>query len=431
MKIIEPSELLPKHNKHYGALYTTLTVPSIMNTFTLSVGYMKDWFMNKFAKDFFKATNVDESHMMKAFDRAKINQNLKIMKPSLFISPRINMEFDRENIDLNMYGLNRRVTRSQIDHSFFQDREKNMYLSVALESCEMTFGFKIRLSSRSIQLDIANYMNKAFAIGTTQGKYTDLDFHIPYSTVLTIAKDAGFTVTSKGIENLPEFMRYLNSHSSQPILYKFTPLTGHHDFFVRLQNFYIHLDCKDRLSLDDGEQEGQLMSNYMIDMNVTMHIGMPKVYAYYSSNKHNDIEIETRDESNTALYSLLVPNIEDYNSKGWDNYLQTTVFEEDRSKPLEIEFEDLFKGGDVGRLIEYNNSIYVSSSSFIEIKLFNNAKEIDYTIDWKNQKIVTKNRVEDENTTMVVYVDRSYVNQQIITLDALYGDKLRDSKNQR
>ena len=405
---------------NYGKLYNNLTVPSVMNTFSMGVAFMQHWFMREFDDGFFKATNVDESHVMKAYDKSKMLQNLKKMKPSLFISPRLNIEYDRDAIDLNMFGLKQYTRRDNVKMAFFQDKEKNMYLGLAVEEAEISFNFRVRLSSRAQQLDISNRMNKAFRIGTTQEQYLNMDFHIPYSTMMNIAKDAGFEVTDSGVTNMVDFMKYLNSHSAYPILYKYRTLNGQYEFFVRIDNLYAHINTKDRLSLDDGEQEGQLVSNYMIDMQAILHIPTPKVYSYFSVEEHNNYDIETQTESTVGLYSIKMPNIPEKNSKNWYEYLHTTIYDEDMTKPLTVEFEELFKGSKIGDLIKYNNSIMVSSSTFVEVKLFNSGEEIDFTISWKDQVITTKEKVKSYNTEMVVYVDLGYVNEQSIVINKLY-----------
>lgn len=412
-------------NKIYNKLYTNLTIPSMMNTFSMSVAYMQNWFQSKFDTNFFKATNIDESHVMKAYNKAKMIQNLKRLKPSLFISPKLNIEYDRDNVDLNMYGLKQYTRRDSVNRAFFQDKEKNMYLTLGTEETEIAFSFRVRLSSRAQQLDIANYMNKAFRIGTTQGLDCSMDFHIPYSTIILIAQDAGFIIQDSIIQNLAEFIKYMNSHSSYPILYKFRSVNGKHEFFVRVDNLYTHIDTKDRLNLDDGEQEGQLMSNYMIDMQCILHMAAPRAYAYFSIYEHNSIDIETQTDTSVGLYSIkLSANIPDSNSKGWNKYINTVIYEENISSPLVIEFKELFQGGNIGKLIIYNNDLLISPSIFIDIKLFNDGKEIDYIINWNEQTITTKNNVTNFNTDMVIYVDLLYINEQMISLDKLYGQNI-------
>ena len=57
-------------------LYSSIAVPSTMNGYSMACAYMQRWFLKRFDKNYFKTINVDETHMSRAFDRAKILKNL-------------------------------------------------------------------------------------------------------------------------------------------------------------------------------------------------------------------------------------------------------------------------------------------------------------------------------------------------------------------
>lgn len=426
-RLVNSSDIFPKKKLSYGKLYSSLSIPSVMNTFSITTSIMRDWFLEKFNKDYFKAINIDESHAFKAFKSANITANLKKMKPSLQIIPRMNFSYNREMVDLHYGGLNNYVITDNIDRSFFKDMEKNMYLGLDLDQAEMNFTFRIRVQSRAEQIDIAKYIKMAFGIGTTQNKFVDIDFHIPYQCMLYIAKDAGFEIKDNKIQDIAEFLSYMNRYSSCPILYKFQTLTGQKDFFVRIPNMYIHINCKEDLDLDDGETEGQLRSNYIIEMQTMVHIGMPKLYAYMSHNKYQNV-IETENVEAVVLYDIKLPTIPDTNEKGWNRYLETEVYEENIDKPLKIEFSELFEGSKIGDLIKYNNEAYITSSIFIDMKLYNDGEEVQYTINWSKQVLETRYPLNHLTSYLVVYVDLEYVNNQIINMDKLYSDRVRNSK---
>ena len=426
-RLVNSQDIFPKKTPSYGKLYASLSIPSAMNTFSITTSIMKDWFLEKFDKEYFKAINIDESHAFKAFKDASITAKLKTSKPSLQIIPRMNFDYNREMIDLHYGGLNNYVITDAVNRSFFQDREKNMYLVLDLDQAEMNFTFRVRVKSRAEQIDIGKYMKMAFGIGTTQNRYVDIDFHVPYQCMLNIAKDAGFTIEDNKIQDIAEFLSYMNRYSSCPFLYKFQTLTGQKDFFIRIPNMYMHINCKDDLDLDDGEVEGQLKSNYIIEMQVLVHIGMPKLYAYMSHNKYQNI-IETENVDGIVLYDIKLPTIPDTNSKGWIRYLETEVYEENIDKPLRIEFAELFEGSKIGKLIEYNNKAFITSSIFIDMKLYNDGEEVQYTINWTKQVLETRYPLNHLTSYLVIYVDLEYVNNQIINMEKLYSDRVRNNK---
>lgn len=425
-RLVNSHDIFPKKKPSYGKLYASLSIPSAMNTFSITTSIMKNWFLEKFDKKYFQAINVDESHSFAYFKDPSITAKLKQMKPSLQIIPRMNFDYNREMVDLHYGGLHTFIISDGIDRSFFKDSEKNMYLAMELDQAEMNFTFRVRVQSRAEEIDIAKYMKMAFAVGTTQNKFIDIDFHIPYQCMVNIAKDAGFDIVDNKIQDIGEFLTYMNRHSTCPILYKFQTLTGQRDFFVRITDMYMHINCKEDLDLDDGESEGQLKSNYIIEMPVQVHIGMPKLYAYMSHNKYQNV-IETEDVKGIVLYDIKLPTIPDTNNKGWTRYLETEVYEDNVDKPLRIEFSELFEGSKIEKLIKYNNEAYITSSIFIDMKLYNDGDEVEYSINWTKQVLETRYPVKQYSSYLVVYVDLEYLNNQLINMDRLYADRVRDN----
>ena len=82
----------------------------------------------------------------------------------------------------------------------------------------MNIGFKVRLNSRSQQLDTYNRMELFCRNGATQYEYISVDFHIPKAIILNIAKRAGFEVANDNVVNIIDFLAYLNFHSDIPFL---------------------------------------------------------------------------------------------------------------------------------------------------------------------------------------------------------------------
>ena len=161
-------------------------------------------------------------------------------------------------------------------------------------------------------------------------------------------------------------------------------------------------------------------------MPVQVHIGMPKLYAYMSHNKYQNV-IETEDVEGIVLYDIKLPTIPDTNNKGWTRYLETEVYEDNVDKPLRIEFSELFEGSKIEKLIKYNNEAYITSSIFIDMKLYNDGDEVEYSINWTKQVLETRYPVKQYSSYLVVYVDLEYVNNQLINMDRLYADRVRDN----
>lgn len=408
-------------------LYSSISIPSTVHSYSIAVEYMKDWFISKFNKDYFKTVHIEGKHVFDDFrSNPDITSNLKKLKPSVAITPQLEFDFNRDNLDLYQFGLKTYSRRSKLESSFFKDKERNMYLSLSLEQLQMNFNYRIRVSSRAQQVDLFKYIQMAFRIGSTQGEEIDIDFHIPYNLMVQVAKDAGFEINNDRIVNVIDFVSYLNSHSLIPILFKYRTVNGKSEFFLRFREVYMHIDCTSSLSADDGEREGMLHTNFIIDMNVVLKMPTTKMFTYYSLEEHDKIEnVESMDNNGIGLYSIKIPKIPEKNEKGWGEYLNTEYFCDEKDKPLVIQFDELFEGSDIEKFINYTKSIHISPLIFIDFKLFNQGSEIKYNIDWDKMTITTDTIVPSDITGIVVYADLEYMNKQLINMEELYKDRFR------
>lgn len=417
--------------KHYE-LNTSIAIPSMSNVFSMSVAYMKNWFFDKIPKEFFKSTNIEEQHTSTAFERANALSNLKKSKPSLQVIPKINYAYNRDGIDLDLGGIKNYITRSSIDGSFFSDNKKNLHLNMQLEEYEISFMFRIRVSTRVQQLNLYKHMMSAFRIGTTQGRDIDMDIHIPTIVMCQIAKDAGFDVNmaKEEIKDIPKFISYMNSYSNIPILYKFRTINQTREFFIRMNNLYAHISCIDDLDLDDGEMEGQLKSNYIVEFNTILHIQGPKMFAYYSKNPHTFEYADPDNSVNLSWYNIQkFQEVPSTNDKGWDRFVDTQVEESNIGKPMEINLVDfLGEESDLGKLILYHKQKFFNPSLFMDFKLLGEDGEYPLVIDWSKGllgTLITKCNLKDKFTKFVIYVDKEYINSKLIEINELYKSSFK------
>ena len=408
---------------HSYNLNASLSIPSVVNGYSLGVGLIKKWFFNRIKESYFKYWTVDESNYNSAFDRAEQYKNFKIQKPSLLITPRVDTQWNREGLDNNLFGVNTYLRRKVVENSFFKDPINNIYLDMDTEQLRINFTFRVRVSSRSHQLNLLKTMNMKCRIGATETDYQDMDFHIPFDLMCQIAKDVGYKVIDNKIENMQGFISYLNQHSQMPILYRYRKINAKYEFFLRMKQVYTHIDCRDQLDADDGEQLEQTKTNYIITMNCVLDMEIPKFYAYCSKNSHI-FNIDSVHEYTIPVNTIQFPDIKDVNEKGWNKYYEIDIEEDDLNKPLAFNFEELFleETGDISiikNIIDHNNECYISPSVFIEMKLYNNGQEVDYTINWKNFTIESNNLLLSHITHIVMYLDRKYINDYKINMDML------------
>lgn len=291
-----------------------------------------------------------------------------------------------------------------------------------MEIMQMNFNIKIRVSSKAQSLDLANFIKMAFRSNGTQGKYIDMDFHIPTELILRVAEDSGFDIVDNEVVDMPGFIYYLNKHSQVPIIYKMRNIKGRCEYFLKLSEMYIHTRT-DNVTVDDGEREGQLMNNFNVEFNCAVRFPVPKFYAYYSLDQKEFMRGQ-RSDGSYAVYELCISNIPAVNSKGWNQYMTTEFLMDEeayyKKQPLEISIEELLSGTGKGRLKEvsdYTKSLYLSPSVFIEFKLFNNSKEIETEIDWNTYTLKTKHPLENLKSFLAVYVNLEYINQQQMAIN--------------
>lgn len=410
-------------------MYTSLCTPSNVHAYSLAVEYLKNWFFSKFNKNYFKASFVEGSHPLDDFKKTVTMKALvKKLKPSVNINPQLDIQWDNEKQFSYPFGLNTYIRSTKLDGSFFKDTKKNLYMSMTLDGMQVNCSFRVRVATKAEQIDLYKYMNLAFRIGYTQGEYKDVDYHLPYHLMLQIAKDAGFEINEKKrIVDVLGFVKYLNKHSVVPVLVKFRNINQKEEFFIRVKNNYFHINTTDDLSADDGEREGMLTTNFIIEMSVVLTLPCPKFYMYYSTTKHDTIQkLELEETQLTGLFGVKQTRVADRNNKDWEIYLTTEVIEENLIKPLVIEFMPLFNPtSDIGKVIRYTEDLAISPSIFMDIKVYNAGNEIPYTMDWKTLTLTTKECVENKVSFIVIYADTNYMTERLLEMKAIKNSRIQ------
>ncbi|MDD3122073.1 MAG: hypothetical protein PHC62_00995 [Candidatus Izemoplasmatales bacterium] len=405
-------------------LFGSLSIPSEVHGYSIGVEFMKEWLINKFPKDHFKTVYINGKNVMDDFRRFNKEKILTIEKPALAIVPSINVDYDRDNLDLELGGRDVLVRASKsYKDAFFSDFDNNLFVGIQLKQLEMPFNFRIRVSTRAQQLDTANFLKMACRVGATQKHFLSMDFHIPMDLILAIAGKMKFEIREQKIVNIVEFLQYLNSHSLVPITYKYRTINGHSEFFIRLDNVYTHISNLDQLSLDDGTRSGHIDNNFHIEMNSILKIVVPSYYFFYSNTKYNTT-YEQLSSSLEALYTYRSIEPPNKNNKGWDQYL-STEWAEDNGFISTIPFKELFEGGKLLDVIEYTKTLGVSPSIFLDFSLYAETKEmVDYQIDWDKMELVVNKQIMDEACKITIYIDKGYYNEQVTAMKNILSSRV-------
>lgn len=441
---LKPLDMDSFRNRNSKTLYRSICVPSTTQSYSLCVEFMKRWFLSKFPQDTFKSIYVEGKNIYDDFRSLDKTALLKRQKPALTITPSISWDFNNENVDSYPYGMDLYVQTGRFKESFFSYPPNNSYMGIGMETILMPFNFRIKLETRAQQLDMYKFIKMACRVGFTCGEDVDLDFHLPYTLMIQIAKDNGFKTQSKKISedkdeyeeticNVSAFLRWLNTYSSLPFLYKFRALNGKNEFFLKMRNMYVHIR-PNNLSADDGEREGQLSNNFTIELSAEVRFPAPKMYAYYSDNAH---KLQTvygawyqPNGPVTSCYTFKGATIPDLNKYKWPLFMSTTYEEDDEEKlykPLVIDLAELLEG-DIGDCIADCLSKGISPAIFCELIFYNGGEYINGKMDWENLTFTSTNPVRALGTYIGVYVDNDFVADYLLKDNERYGTRVNESK---
>lgn len=428
--------LRQKHGEYrVERLHSDLVCPSYVHGYSLAIEFMRSWFLSKFEKDYFKTVYVNGKHVLddyKYFNRDIIKRE----KPMLAIMPTVEFDHDREMLDSYLADPSMFLRRSNYQQSFFKDTERSQYLGVQFRELKMNFGFKIRVSSRAQQLDLWQKMELKLRIGATQKHFITTDFHIPKKIMLSIAEAAGFTVDreTSTIKDILEFLSYINSHSDLPITYKMRAINHQQEFFMRVtgEDMFVHIACSDKISLDDGERDGQLDNNFHLEFSCVMRMPIPHFYVYYNQKDIlGKTNIYEDDKASIGLYSFSDFKIPDKNAQGWEQVALISYLCEKGENFIDM--TDVFSGNtNLDRVMRHNLKQSISPKSFIDIVVYRNddrACLIKTNMDYRTKKLILMDDMDEEIVYIVIYADREYINTTMINIEEYNKTRISYKQN--
>ena len=426
-----PLEEYKEFKKEYAV---SLCIPSVSSSYSTCVEYMRKYVKNKFQPGFFKAEYIAGRNILKDFLDKSIIDNIRRNKPALAIRPQLDYSFNRENTDLYLYGRNIYNNRTRYKDCFFINPINRNMVSLELEQMRVEFTVRIKVSSYNTGIDLYKFMQMSFRSQATETRFADIDFQIPKSLMLQIARDSKFNIVNNEIEDNCGFLSFINQYSMLPVVCKFRGTKGEYEYFLKIPHMYIHLRCGE-IELDEGEREGQTDNNFVASANIECLFPVPKFYAYYSKNKHN-FTIESK-ELECVIYNLYTGVIPYKNSKGWNSYMEIDYTEDNdefnNNEPCVIKFKEIIDSKSsktsLYNIAEYTKSINISPNAFMDIKLFNSNDEQAIDIDWNTYTITTRNIMKEQISKLVFYVDLEFINNYAINIEHGYSRRVEDNNN--
>ena len=407
-------------------LYGNLALPSYVHGYTLAIEYMYNWFKNKFPKDFFRGgIYIDGKHVLDDYRRLNEFASKNIVKgenPRARMAPIVEYDFDRDYTDTYHGPIELYLRRSKFEDAFFKDYDRDMFLGFVPRALRMNVGYKVRVNTRSQQLDLFNRMELGFRNGATQSENLSVDFHVPKEIMLDIAKKAGFKIKDGEVVDIVDYLAYLNSHSDLTFLFKLRAINLKAEFFIRVNNVYTHIAVRDKLQLDDGERDGKLDFNFGIEMQAILTMPIPHYFAYYSADDITmGIPIVDNPDA-VAIYSINVLEIPKVDEHGW---LQGAITDY-KTDPGEEEIDlTPIIGGDnpLSRAITQDFTNGVSPSHFINIRIYRDDdtyRLVKFVMDWEHKKIIFAQPEDERVLHIVIYYDREYIAELEMAQEHLY-----------
>lgn len=425
------AELPWDYFRYKAHLYKNLTCPSYVHGYSLAIEFMKKWFISKFPKDYFKWIHINGKHVLDDWKHFN-NYNVVREKPMLAITPTVDYEWDRENLDQYMMDQSMLLKRSDLQQAFFKDYKFGNFLYMQPRELKMEFNFKVRVNSRSQQLDLFNMMELWFKIGATQYHELSADFHVPYDIMLNIASSVGFEIKDNHIVNVYDFLSYLNKHSDVPFIFKMRAINQKPEFFIRIDKLYTHISTVDKLQLDDGERQGKLDNNFHVELRCTLKMPIPQFYVYFCEEPiRYKIGVHEPSKNCIGVYSINANELPPENEKGWNQLILTGYMTDDGEQEVDLSQLLYYNGTNVKEVIKYNLERYLTPSNFLDIRVYKQEEpmRISGKMDWENCKFIFDNPINETNLEIVVYADKEYINNTISTIKNYSDSRITNKGN--
>lgn len=411
---LDPRDI--RTSKSKKMLASSVVLPSQYHAYSICVEFIKNWFLDKFSENYFNSVYVDGKHSFDEFiNFSDIDQQLKKINPLLMITPVINMEHNRQWVDSSPeFPL--LLQRTRLEGSFFNDINdtNSTHLQIIFKTILMNFTFRMRVNTRAEELDLCEYIKLKHRAGWSETQHLSLDIHIPKHIITQIAYDKGFELDENlNVKKPHELIKYLNSKSLIPFIYKYRCSTGNNEFFIKVPNCTTHI--KSELpSIDDGERQGMNSTNYTVEFQLEAEMTAPYAFTYYSQNEQKYIKTTDVIEDKLCILksSFIATDIPKQDEHKWDLYSTTEylIEKEDLGTEIEIDFKEYFKYSDLNALMEYTRDIGINPVTFVNFKFFNNGIERDYEINWNDLTCKIIGPAENITTVIAVYCDMSYIN---------------------
>ena len=419
----------PKQFNHYMikekvSLKSKLYPTGFEHQYDLIVGFVKKWILSVVGENYFKNIYVNESIAYKRLKRKSQTDLLKYDNPQIAIIPRIDFNYNRDNIDLYQKGLNT-LQLNRIDESIIKDFENNSFIGLKTRQIKIDFDIKIKLSTKIQQLKLYELLKIGLKAGSTQDIYEESTFQIPFELINDMYYGLfDKKIESNNLEDTKKIVDYINSHSIAPVKYDLDLSNGTYQFYIDVEEFNHHISFLDEISIDDGEREGQSYTNFMIDFSFSIYSPCPMFYYWFYSDKskinnyvYSYDSTKIKDNNETLEFSDIIKPITIPNKlNNHELYISTQITDVKKGDFI-MSISEVKNGlgfaDQIQKSIEYCISRKINPCVFISFLALYQGIKKEIEVDWYGDKLIIKDIPRDCTLDFVIYVDKLYINKII------------------
>ena len=403
-------------------LNSYLYVPSRIDSFSMCVEYVYNWFMQKFKKQYWKSVSIDGHNPLDEMRQWNIKDWIRRPKPRLAVNAKLDLSFNRDHIDEDYTTLMAYINKSRDMNCFFNDPNTQIKLGIVSRLNLVNYVFKMQVQQQAEQFELYDMLHMACRAGATLTKYVDVDFLVPDGLIKRLADDLHFEWDNenRGVKDPTAFLEYLNKYSVMPFLYKLREVNRRVEFYIRMKGLMCHFRDIE-IEADDGEREGMVMTNFGLELRFNVRMPSPRFYVYYSTEIHEQVVYRDPDTGEKVAAELMLMDIPIKNSRNWLVYIEGDFLQDHMNDYMKLSLYDMFRSqhgtaNDILDTIEYCRLKRISPEVFMEIKVFNGMKERDVYVDWDRMGVMSKEKFEEPNSHIVVYADTVFMHSACVEL---------------
>lgn len=425
MKLVPSTKDSTHYTNEDVHLLSKLYGADISEQYGQTLSAIKKWILSNFDDNYFgDSIYIDQEMIHRKLKKKGQRKLLKLKNPQLGIFPKYDFDHNRDTVDLYQWGINK-LMLTKDDRSFIRDKETKNSIGLDFEEMKIDFDLRIKLSSKIEQINLAKRLKSSMRVSMSEDIQEKGKVSIPYQILNDMYRDYfNEDIIRSDINSINKAIKYFNDRSKITIQYELNKSSGEYNFYMLVDNITYRIKV-DSISIDDGYQEGDTYSNFMIDISFTSYnTSISRFYRIYSDKSNitkfyiTDTEIEnnvTETITNEIYNKIEEP---EFISDNFSLYQESEVNGVELGD-LEITYEDLLTNIGVGDLIPVFNKCIenrISPNRFIKFIVKSNNDPLEIINDFENGIMTIKN-IPSSNLFIYCYLDSVYVKSLKIMQD--------------